>query len=50
MPSARGFGIDLARQIDIQRTVDRDKPPELAEHHRVVGVRRRASHRGAALL
>ena len=50
MPSARGFGIDLTRQIDLERAVDRDKPPEISEYHSVVRVGRRAQpDRGIAV-
>ena len=42
MPSPCGLGIDLAGEVDLERSVDRDEAAEIAEHQRVMGVRRRA--------
>jgi hypothetical protein len=39
MPSSCGLRIDLAGEVDLERTVDRDEPAEIAEHQRVVCVR-----------
>ena len=42
MPSPCGLGIDLAGEVDLERAIDRDEAAEIAEHQRVMGVRRRA--------
>src|SRR5438477_3513248 len=42
MPSPCGLGVDLTGEVDLKRAINRDEAAEIAEHQRVMGIRRRA--------